>query len=68
MCLAVPGKIIKIDKNKALIDFGDHKHEASLDLKKDLKIGDYVYTHDKYVLDKISKQEAQEILNLINHE
>lgn len=68
MCLALPGKIIKLENNKAIIDFGDHKHEALCDLKKNLKIGDYVYTHDKYVLDKIAKKDAQEILSLIRHE
>lgn len=65
MCLALPGKIISIKNNKAIVEFEDHKHEAFCDLKKDLKIGDYVYTHDNYILDTITKKEAQEILNLI---
>lgn len=65
MCLALPGKIIKLQDNKAVVDFGEHKHEVSCKLKKDLKLGDYVYTHDKYILDKISKKEAQRILKLI---
>ncbi len=68
MCLALPGKIIKIRNNKAIIDFGEHQHSAKLDLVKNLKIGDYVYTHGDLVLDKVSKKDAKKILNLINHE
>ncbi|MFH1392579.1 MAG: HypC/HybG/HupF family hydrogenase formation chaperone [bacterium] len=60
MCLALPGKIIKIKNNKAIVDFGEHQHEAKLDLIKNLKLGDYVYMHGGFVLDKISKKEAEE--------
>lgn len=65
MCLALPGKIIKLENNKALVDFGKHQHEALCDLKKDLKIGDYVYTHEDYVLDKIDKKEVNYIQELL---
>lgn len=65
MCMALPGKIIKIENNQAVIQFNGHKHTAKLDLIKKIKIGDYVYTHDDYVLDKISQKEAEKILNLV---
>ncbi len=60
MCLALPGKIIKIKDNKAVVDFGEHQHSAKLDLVKNLKIGDYVYTHGGFILDKIDKKEVEE--------
>lgn len=68
MCFAVPGKIIKIINNKATVNFGEHQHKAKCDLKQNLRVGDYVYEHNGYILDKISKKEAEKILNLINHE
>jgi len=67
MCLALPGKIIKLKNNKAIVDFGAHQHQAKCGLVKNLKIGDYVYTHGNLVLDKIDQKEAKKILNLINH-
>lgn len=60
MCLALPGKVVKLTNNKAVVDFGTHRHVAKLDLIKNLKLGDYVYTHGGYVLDKISKKEIEE--------
>lgn len=48
MCLAIPGKIIEIIKNKdgdvAVVDYGGLKKEANISLV-DVKEGDYVLVH-----------------------
>ncbi|MDD5772020.1 MAG: HypC/HybG/HupF family hydrogenase formation chaperone [bacterium] len=66
MCLAIPGKIIKIDKNTAVVDFGGIKKESALDLLSDAKIGDYVLVHAGFAISKIDKDDALETLKLLN--
>lgn len=61
MCLAIPGRIIEIDGEKVIVDYGSEKREARL-LDKNFKVGDYVIVGGKIVLDKISEQEALEAI------
>lgn len=65
MCLAMPGKIIKMDNNMAIVDFGGIKKESALDLVPDAKIGDYILVHAGFAINKIDKKEAAETLKLI---
>lgn len=66
MCLAIPGKIIKIDKNKehATIDYGDGtKRKANVTLV-DVKVGDYILVHAGFAIEVLNEKEAQETLDL----
>ena len=63
MCLAVPGKIIEIKDNLAIIDYIDEKREADCSLIE-CKVGEYVIVSNKVVIDKIEKKEAVESLKL----
>ena len=66
MCLAIPGKIIDIDKNKehAIVDYGDGtKRKANITLV-DIKIGDYVLVHAGFAIEVLNKKEAEETLDL----
>lgn len=65
MCLAIPGKIIKIDNNIAMVDFGGIKKESALDLVPDAKIGDYILVHAGFAINKIDETEAIKTLKLI---
>lgn len=66
MCLAIPGKILKIDlENKAQVDFNGLKKEVSLDLVPNTQIGDYVLVHAGFAIECINKEEAQKTLALI---
>lgn len=65
MCLAIPGKIIKIDNNIAMVDFGGVKKDSALDLVPDAKIGDYILVHAGFAINKIDEKEATETLKLI---
>ncbi len=66
MCLSIPSKIIKINKelNTALVDTMGASRSASLDLidDKDVKIGDYVLIHIGFAMNKIDKADALESL------
>ncbi|MDH5807219.1 MAG: HypC/HybG/HupF family hydrogenase formation chaperone [Candidatus Methanomethylicaceae archaeon] len=64
MCLAIPAKIIKIIGEKAEVDIGGVIRETSIALVKNVKEGDYVLIHTGYAIAKISKEEAEELLNI----
>ncbi len=62
MCLSIPSKVVKIDKQNgmATVDTMGVKREASLALvgEEDIKIGDYVLLHIGFVMNKIDEKEA----------
>ena len=60
MCLAVPGKIIKIEKDIATVDYIAEKRKARL--VKKFRINDYVIVQGGVVLMKIPKKQAIESL------
>ncbi len=53
MCLAIPGKIVKLKKNGkiAVIDYGSEKREAANVIKA--RVGDSVLAQHKVVVEKI---------------
>jgi len=79
MCLSIPSKVIKIDKeiNVATVDTMGVKRDASLDLMEegDIKIGDYVLLHIGFIMNKIDERDAldsietyKEILAIMDEE
>jgi len=65
MCLATPTKVIKIKNQWADVESRNHRHQVSLSLLKNIKIGDYLLIHDDLAIKKIPKKEAEEILKMI---
>ncbi|MBS3133873.1 HypC/HybG/HupF family hydrogenase formation chaperone [Candidatus Woesearchaeota archaeon] len=63
MCMAVPGKIIRINKDMAIVDYGKEKREAKL-VEKKFNVGDYVIVQNKIVIEKVPEQEVREWLSL----
>jgi len=62
MCLAVCGKVVKIDGMKAVCDFGGTKREISIMLVEGVKVGDYVLVHAGFAISILNPQEAKETL------
>lgn len=62
MCIAAPGKIEKISKDKAVVDFNGTKVEASTRLKPDAKKNDYVLVHAGFVIEIVDKKDALKTL------
>ncbi|MBY9018279.1 MAG: HypC/HybG/HupF family hydrogenase formation chaperone [Candidatus Lokiarchaeota archaeon] len=64
MCLAVPGKIISIDKenNSALIDFDGLKQTVIIALIMDPEVGKYVIVHAGYAIEQMSEEIALEAI------
>ena len=58
MCLAIPAKIIKINKNIAEIESLGVVKEVDTTLVPDAKIGDYVIVHAGFAIQIIDKKEA----------
>jgi hydrogenase expression/formation protein HypC len=70
MCLSIPSKVVKIDKekNSVIVDTMGVTREAGLDLMQedDVKIGDYVLIHIGFVMNKIDEEDALESLKVYN--
>lgn len=67
MCLAIPSKVISIDKakNTAILDTMGVRREASLDLmNEEIDIGEFVLLHIGFVISKIDEQSAIESLEI----
>jgi hydrogenase expression/formation protein HypC len=66
MCLAIPAKIIRIEEDKAQVDFGERVlREVNVSLV-DAKVGDYVLVHAGYAIQTVDEKEAQETIQLWN--
>ena len=66
MCLAIPGKIVDIDveKERAVVDYGDGtKREVNITLVE-VKIGDYVLVHAGFAIQVLDEKDAEETLDL----
>lgn len=65
MCLAIPSKIIRVDKDIATIDVSGVRREASIVLVEDVQVGDYVIVHAGYAIQKIDEDAAMETLKIL---
>ena len=60
MCVALPGKVIKMQGEDAIVDFNGNQVTAKAGLV-DVCEGDYVLVHAGCILQKVSKQEAEDL-------
>ncbi|RMF06135.1 HypC/HybG/HupF family hydrogenase formation chaperone [Candidatus Woesearchaeota archaeon] len=65
MCLAVPGKIVEINGEKALVDFGGVKREADISLLEAPKVGDFVLVHVGFAIQKVDETKAKDSYSAI---
>jgi len=79
MCLSIPSKVVKIDKetNMATVDTMGVQRDASLDLMEEgsIELGDYVLLHIGFIMNKIDEEDAlasidtyKEIIELMDEE
>ena len=66
MCLSIPVKVLKIEKNKAIADFMGKKEKFNIGLVSDIRVNDYALASNGFIIKKISAQEAEEIFKIIN--
>lgn len=65
MCLGIPMKIVKIDKDEGLVESGGLKRKANLSFVKNPKVGDYVLIHAGFAIEKVKEKEAQKTLEAL---
>jgi hydrogenase expression/formation protein HypC len=66
MCLAIPGRITKIDEARmADVDILGVGRHVSLDLVPEAEVGDYVMVHAGYGIQIVDEEFAKETLELI---
>lgn len=64
MCLAIPGKITKIEGHSADVDFGDGtKRQVNISLI-DAKVGQYIIVHAGFAIEILDEEAAKETLKL----
>ena len=62
MCLAFPGRIISIKNNvQATVDFDGVQKEVNISLITDAKNGDFVIIHAGFAVEKVEKEQKEEI-------
>lgn len=66
MCLAIPARVMRVDGDKAQVDFGEGVlREVNMTLV-DAKVGDYVLVHAGYAIQLMDEKDALETLSLWN--
>ncbi|HWQ58932.1 MAG TPA: HypC/HybG/HupF family hydrogenase formation chaperone [Clostridia bacterium] len=65
MCLAIPGRILKIEDDEAVIDYGGVTRRASLRLCPAAKINDAALVHAGFVIQLLNEEEAQELMDIL---
>lgn len=69
MCLAIPGKVLEIDRatqpTMGTVSFGGIQKRVCIEWVPEVKVGDYVLVHVGFALHTIDEQEALETLKLL---
>ena len=65
MCLSIPAQIISIEGDNAKVSFGGSEYTAGLQMIDNPQIGEYVLLHAGFAIQKISREEAEETLQLL---
>lgn len=71
MCLALPGKVQKLDDadtspRMAEVNFNGVIKKVCVDFISDIKVGEYVMVHVGYAINKVNEKEAIEQLKAIS--
>lgn len=66
MCLAVPGRVKKIEKGKAFVDYGSEVRQALVG-DEPVKVGDYVMVQMGIVVKILSTKEAKSSIDAWNN-
>lgn len=65
MCVAIPGCITQIEDKQAQVRVGQSTVSIRLELLGDqVSVGDYVLVHAGFAINKIDRQEAEELEEL----
>jgi len=63
MCIAIPGKVVSLEGNFAQVDYSGNLMKVNIGLIEP-RIGDYVLVHAGCAIEVMSKDTAQELIDL----
>ena len=63
MCLAIPGKIMKIEGNSALVDFDGLTQKVIIALIQNPEVGKFVIVHAGYAIEMMNEIDAMEAID-----
>lgn len=64
MCVALPGKVIKLEGKNAVVDFNGNQVTARAGLVE-IKEGDYVLVHAGCIIQKVTPEDAGDLNDLM---
>lgn len=65
MCLAIPGKIVRIEGDMGDVDFGGVTRKANLSMV-DAQVGEWAVVHAGFAIQIMDEEDAQETIRLWN--
>jgi hydrogenase expression/formation protein HypC len=70
MCLAIPGKVIEIQRDAQGVhmgktNFGGIVKQVCLEYTPEVQVGDYVLVHVGFALQKVDEEEARKTYELL---
>lgn len=65
MCLAVPGRIVSIEGENAVVDYGGARRAANISFVE-CSVGDYVLVHVGFAIQTVDKKRALESYRLLD--
>lgn len=64
MCLAYPGKILKIKGDQATVDYGVETRVAKI-VEGEFHKGDYVIVQGRLVIEKVDPDDARQFIEMV---
>lgn len=69
MCLAIPGKVLEINRDgtpvMGKVSFSGIQKDICLEWLPDVQVGDYVIVHVVFAISKMDEKEALETLKML---
>lgn len=65
MCVAAPGRVVKINGNTAVIDYNGNRVNANKGIV-DVKIGDWVLVHAGLIIQILPEDEAKNMADIFS--
>ena len=69
MCLAIPGKVLDIDRSGSpvmgTVSFGGTQKKVCLEWLPEARVGDYVIVHVGFALSRVDEDEAHKVFEYL---
>ena len=65
MCLAIPARIVELEKDNAVVDAMGNRWKAKTTLLPEAKLGDLVLIHAGFAISLVDEEEAKKTWQMI---